>query len=214
MTPRIDAESLEDTLTIEECVSEIKKSSHSRFPIFHETMDHIQGMVHVKDLLRLLSEGKGDGPVIQAVNESTFVPESMPINDLLNLMRTEQIQLAIVVDEYGGTAGLVTIEDIIEELVGEIQDEYDHEEEHIHRLSGGSVILDARTPVDKANKLLDLTIPEKEEYDSIGGYVFHVMGKIPRPGEVLDNDAYTITIQTANSHRLHTVRILKNREVD
>ena len=212
MTPRVDAIGVEDTRTIAQAVSEIEHSSHSRFPVFHETMDDIKGIVHVKDLLRFLHHGKGHEPIEQIIKEATHVPETMPINDLLNLMRTVRTRLAVVVDEYGGTAGLVTREDVVEELIGDLKDEDEKSGSEIHQLSDGSMILDAKTPVDKANKLLTLNIPEKEDYDSLGGYVFQAMGRIPKPGETLSEDGYDITIQTANSHRLHTVRVLKKEE--
>ncbi len=209
MTPRVDMIGLEDTLTISECIAQIKTSPQSRFPVFHESMDDIQGVVHVKDLLRQVSDGQETQRAMHVAKTVPFVPESMPINDLLQLLRTEQAQIAVVVDEYGGTAGLVTVEDVIEELVGEIQDEYDADEKHVSRLSDGSAILSARVPVEDANELLDIHVPESEEYDSLGGYVFHALGRIPRPGETMDGSDFLITVQTASARRLETLRIQK-----
>lgn len=209
MTPRVDIQSLEDTETVMRCADEVKDSPHSRFPVYHESLDDVRGMVHVKDLLRLIRDGKEKELVGRVVKGVPFIPESMPINDLLTLLRSEKSQSAIVVDEYGGTAGLVTMEDILEELVGEIMDEYDKEDARIHQLSDGSAILDARTPVYEVNELLDVRIPENEDYDSAGGFVFHELGRIPRPGEVVQGDGYEITIQTASPRQLHTLRILK-----
>jgi CBS domain containing-hemolysin-like protein len=209
MTPRIELKSLEDVETVASAVDMVKEAPFSRFPLFHETMDDVRGIVHVKDLLRLLRDGKGDQPVLRAVKDAPFVPESMPINDLLTLLRSEKSQTAIVVDEYGGTAGLVTVEDVIEELVGEILDEYDQDEQPVHRLSDGSVIVDARLPVDQVNELLEISIPEDDEYDSAGGFVFHALGRIPRPGETVTGSDFEITIQTANARQLQTLRILK-----
>ena len=209
MTPRVDIEGLEDTETIASCSSKIKSSTHSRFPVFHETVDDIRGLVHVKDLLRLLREGQEQQPVHQAMMKALFVPETMPINDLLGLLRSQQAQLAIVVDEYGGTAGLVTMEDIIEELVGEIRDEYDAAHPTMQHLSDGSTIVDARIPVDEANELLHTSIPEQDDYESVGGFVYHKLGRIPRVGEVIDEDGFQITIQSGNLRKLHRLRILK-----
>ena len=209
MTPRIDVESLEDTETIASAAARVHDSAHSRFPIYHDSIDEIHGVVHVKDLLRSLSEGKNDSPVSVAAKEIPFVPESMPINDLLNLLRASKTQNAIVVDEYGGTAGLVTMEDVIEELVGEILDEYDADEHGVHRLSDGSAILNARMPVDEVNELLDIHIPESEDYDSAGGYIFHKLGRIPRPGERVEGPDFEVTVQTGNARQLHSLRIAK-----
>jgi len=211
MTPRVDIKSLEDTDTIADCVRAVKDSPYSRFPVYHDTLDDVRGVVHVKDMLWHLDDNAGSVPVIQAVKEVPFVTESMPISDLLTLMRSEKAQIAIVVDEYGGTAGLVSIEDIVEELVGEILDEYDPDQKRIQRLSDGSAIVDARLPVDEVNTLLALDIPEDEDYDSIGGFVFHELGRIPRPGELIEGPNYEIMVQTANAHQLHTLRVLEKR---
>jgi len=123
MTPRIDISGLKDTLTVEECIQMVKESRHSRFPVYHESIDDVIGIVHVKDLLRTAAAGQKDIPVRQLVKKVNFVPETMPINDLMKLMKDTQSQLVLVVDEYGGTAGIVSMEDIIEELVSEIEDE-------------------------------------------------------------------------------------------
>jgi len=209
MTPRVEMEGLEDNLTLSEAVNQVKTSSHSRFPVFHTSMDDIRGAAHVKDLLRLLSDGDAAHLVTRAMKEVPFVPESMPINDLLTLLRTEKAQLAAVVDEYGGTAGIVTMEDVMEELVGDIHDEYDEEELRIQSLSDGSVIVDARMPVDEANESFSTTIPEDDSYDSVGGYVFAELGRVPKSGEVVNGPGFQITIQTASPRKIHTVRILK-----
>jgi putative hemolysin len=207
MTPRVAMECFEDADTVAACADEVKSSVYSRFPVFHESIDDIQGVIHVKDILRLLDAGKRGQRIISAAKPMPFVPESMPINDLLQLLRSEQAQMAIVVDEYGGTAGLVTVEDVVEELVGEIQDEYDTDEKAFHELSDGSAVLDARTPVDEVNEMLGIQVPVSEEYDSLGGFIFHELGRIPRPGEVVNGAGFTITIQTANARQLQRLRI-------
>lgn len=207
MVPRVDIEGLEDILTIDQCIHAIKNSRHSRFPVFHEHLDDIRGIVHVKDILGLLSVQQNQQRVLNAAKPVPFVPESMPINDLLRLLRSEKSQLAIVVDEYGGTAGLVTVEDAIEELVGEIHDEYDLTELSMQQLSDGSFLAQAKTAVYEANEQLPVTIPESEEYDSLGGYIFSELGRIPRPGETLEGPEFTITVQTATARQILTLRI-------
>jgi len=207
MTPRVDIIGLEDSTIVGEAIAVIKRSGRSRFPVFHEHLDDILGVVHVKDLLVLLGEGKESVPVITAAKPVPFVPESMPISDLLQLLRSRQAQLAIVVDEYGGTSGLVTIEDILEELVGEIHDEYDVREVEARRLPDGSVVMSARTPVSAANRLSGVNIPEGDDYDSVGGYIFSVLGYIPKAGETVEGDDFTITVQAADQRQIHLVRI-------
>jgi putative hemolysin len=208
MVPRVEMEGIEDFETVNKCADVVNESHYSRFPVYHESLDDIKGSIHVKDILECLTHNKGSQHVINLAKAVPFVPESMPINDLLQLLRTEQSQMAIVVDEYGGTAGLVTMEDIIEELVGEIQDEYDDDEEQdIHRLSDGSTIINARTPVDEVNEELSIHIPTGEEYDSVGGYICNVLGRIPRPGECVEGTDFHITVQSANARQVLTLRI-------
>ncbi len=209
MKHRVDIVSFDHAATIKECVERSKQSYFSRFPVHANSLDDIRGVVHVKDLLRSLSEGQGDQPVASLCNKVTFVPESMPIDELFRLLRAAHAQLAVVVDEYGGTAGLVAMEDIIEELVGEIHDEYDATENAIQTLSDGSYLVDAREPVYEINQALGIEIPEHDDYDSVGGFVFHELGQIPGPGEVIRRDRFELRIQTAMPNRIVNVRIIK-----
>ncbi len=209
MTHRVDIVGLEHMTSIRECIEQVHGGRFSRFPVYAGTLDDVRGMIHVKDLLRFAVEGREDRPIVSLSSKITFVPETMPINDLFKLLRAEQAHLAVVVDEYGGTAGLVSMEDIIEELVGEIHDEYDTAESHIRRLSDHSYLLDARTPIHEVNEQLELKLPEEEEYDSIGGYIFHLLGHIPRPGERIDGDGIELIVHTASANRIHTLRLLK-----
>lgn len=214
MTHRVDIVGLEHMTPIRACIEQVHNGRFSRFPVFAGTLDDVRGVVHVKDLLRFALEGREDRPIVSLCSKITFVPETMPINDLFKLLRKEQAHLAVVVDEYGGTAGLVSMEDIIEELVGEIHDEYDTAESHIRRLSDHSYLLDARTPVHEVNEQLDLKLPEGEEYDSIGGYVFHLLGHIPRPGEHIDGTGVELIVHTAGANRIHTLRLVKKTRAE
>jgi len=209
MTHRVDVIAFEHDATIAECVERSKGSPYSRFPVYADSLDDIRGVVHVKDLLRYLSEGKADHPIVGLCNKVAFVPESMPIDDLFRQLRSTRAQLAVVVDEYGGTAGLVSMEDIIEELVGEIHDEYDPADSSIHPMPDGSYMINARESVHDVNEATQLAIPEHEDYDSIGGYIFHELGKIPAPGECVMKDDYEIRVHTASPNRIHVVRVIK-----
>ena len=208
MTPRIDISGIKDTLTVDECIDQIKESRHSRFPVCHENIDDVVGVVHVKDLLRLMAENKGTTPIAQLAKRIDFVPETMPLNDLLQLMKKSRSQIVLVVDEYGGTEGLVTMEDVIEELVGEIEDEYDLEEKEFHRRPDGSIMVKARMPIDELNEALDVKLPESDEYDSLGGYVFSKLGRIPKMGETLEASGYTLRVHSATQRQIQIIHML------
>lgn len=205
MTPRVDIEGLPAGGTVEESVEKIKGSRHSRFPVYQESIDNISGGVHVKDLLRLLARGDGDAPITEVVKPLCVIPETMPINDLLRQMQNRHFQMALVVDEYGGTAGIVCMEDIIEELIGEINDEYDLAETEIQRRPDGSVLVKASMAVDDLNEELALRIPESDEYDSIGGYVLNELGAIPPVGTHLNAPGAELIVHSATPRRINTL---------
>jgi putative hemolysin len=210
MTPRIDISGVKDSLSVRECIEQVKESRHSRFPVYHENIDDVVGMIHVKDLLLLSNSGDEETSVSQLVKRVDFVPEAMPLNDLLQSMKRSRSQMALVVDEYGGTEGLVTMEDVIEELVGEIEDEYDLDEKEFHRRPDGSIMVKARMPIDELNEVLDAKLPESEEYDSLGGYIYTELGRIPKIGETLDVAGYTLHIHAATERQIQIVQ-LKSR---
>jgi putative hemolysin len=212
MTPRIDISGIRDSLTVHECIDLVKESRHSRFPIFHENIDDVVGMIHVKDLLRLVAAGEGETSISQLVKRIDFVPETMPLNDLLQLMKSSRSQMVLVVDEYGGTEGLVTMEDVIEELVGEIEDEYDLEEKDFHRRPDGSVMVKARMPIYELNEVLASKLPESEEYDSLGGYVYSALGRIPKTGEKLEAPGYSLRIHSATQRQIQIIHMIPNHE--
>lgn len=203
MVPRADIIAVEDTVTIDELMRVFRKAEHSRLPIYHETLDDPRGMVHIRDLMSWITseaEANGEGGLdlgkvdlkrtvasINIARELIFVPASMPVLDLLLKMQTTRLHLALVVDEYGGTDGLVSIEDLVEEVVGEIADEHDVEDEPLMRVDPRlGLVADARTPVDDLEERLgvDLVSEEQEEdFDTVGGVVFSLAGRIPARGE-------------------------------
>ena len=205
MTPRVDIEGLKDDATVDECIDKVKHSRHSRFPVYNETIDNIRGVIHVKDLLRLVAQDQEDRSVTDITKKMSIVPETMPINDLLKQMQVQNFQMAVVVDEYGGTAGIVCMEDIIEELVGEIRDEYDLAEKEIQKRPDGSILVNASLAVDDLNEELNLSIPKSDEYDSIGGFVLSELGTIPRAGQKLSAAGLEITVHNATARRIHTL---------
>ena len=202
MTPRVRMIGLEDTLTVSEALDEIKDSPYSRFPLFHEDYDQVRGMIHVKDLIQAVAGSQLSSPLETWMKPATFVPESMPIRDLLRLMKSHKIHTAIAVDEYGGTAGVVTLEDILEELVGEIEDEHDRETKPFLKVKEGVYQVQASMPVDEANEELGLDLPEEEDYDTIAGYILAALGRIPQTGETLTVPGAEVRIQAANNRQI------------
>ena len=207
MVPRIDISGVKDTLTVSECIELVKESRHSRFPIYHENIDDVVGMVHVKDLLKLASEGRHETLISQLAKKIEYVPETMPLNDLLKLMKNARAQMVLVVDEYGGTEGLVTMEDVIEELVGEIEDEYDLKQRELHKRPDGSVMVPARMPIYELNEELGIKLPESDEYDSLGGFIYTQLGRIPKAGEVVNAHGYALRIHSATHRQIQVVQM-------
>ncbi len=184
------------------------RAGHSRLPVWEGSVDHVLGILYAKDLLPFLKAASGERPSVRALlRPPVFVPESMSIDDLLHEFQRRKVHLAIVGDEYGGTAGLVTIEDLLEEIVGEIQDEYDEEEEMVVRLDDDRVRFDGRASVDEIGDAwddLDLEelLEDRDEYDTIGGLVFHRIGGVPKPGDVVELSGVTITVESTDGRRV------------
>lgn len=212
MVPRTDMVCLEDTATIEEAVETIRRTGLSRVPVYHETLDDILGVLYAKDLLTCI--GRPDCPktVAPLVREAFFVPETKPVDELLVEMRQRKIHMALVADEYGGTAGLVTIEDLLEEIVGEIFDEYDRAVELVRRLDDGTLLLDARLPVDDFNDLLGTAIDI--EADSIGGLFVEKVGRIPQPGDSIEVEGVRLTVRDMEGNRVRTLVVEQSRQRD
>ena len=206
MVPRIDIVCVEINADLSKVVDELKKAGHSRIPVYEERIDNIQGLLYAKDILVLLSEDENTYELRSLLREAYFVPEYKRIDELLREFQANRIHMAIVVDEYGGTAGLVTIEDIMEEVFGEILDEYDKEALLIKKLNDNSYILDARIPIDDLNELLDTTF-EDNDYESLGGMIYQLMGKIPRQQDATELSGYRFTVEQIRAQRILYVRV-------
>ena len=210
MVPRTDIQALQATATLDEVIDTIVSEGHSRIPVYRKSIDEVVGILYAKDLLPLL---KGDDHRLdlrKMLRPPLFVPESMSIDDLLHMRQRRKVHIAIVLDEYGGTAGMVTIEDLIEEIVGEIQDEYDVEEPMTERLSEHLARVDGRAAVDDLADLFDMELEDLEdsdEYDTVGGLIYHRIGGVPKPGDEVRIDAYglILTVETTDGHRVGKV---------
>ena len=206
MVPRPDMVTVEGRDKIGDVLEVAISAGRSRIPVFEQGIDDIQGIVFTKDLIRATRDGGSDAPVRELVREAHFVPETKRVAELMREMQREKFHMAIVVDEYGGTAGLVTLEDIIEELVGEIVDEFDVEDPLFEALPGGSYRLSARMPIDEVNDLLHADLPEGD-WDSIGGLVYNLLGHVPTEGESVERDGFRFTAEKVQGRRIGRVRI-------
>jgi len=209
MTPRTDMITVPATATIREFVDQALQHGHSRIPIFEENLDNIFGVVHIRDGLRSFVEHKEDATVRELVRDVLIVPENKNIGDLLTEFKKTKTHMAIVVDEYGGTRGMVTLEDLLEELVGDIADEHEVVEEYVEEMEDGSVIVDARMSLYDFNERLNLKI-EDEDYNTVGGHVFGKLGREPKPGDEVEVDGHILRVEESDRHRIIKLRLVKN----
>ncbi len=211
MVPRIDMVTLEVNTPVNGVIDTIIKCGHTRIPVYREKIDDIVGVLYVKDLITYLYNGE---PVVleDIVREAAFVPEAQKIDDILRLFKKTRKHIAIVVDEYGGTAGLVTMEDILEEIVGEIQDEYDTEEVLIQKINNAEYLVNAKINIDELNEQIGVSIPS-EEVDTLAGFLYNLANAIPEPGQKLSFGKLDFTIEEVVGQRIGRVRIrIKGRE--
>ena len=206
MVPRVDIFFIEDNITIAEAIKEIQARGFSRVPVFQETRDRIVGILFVKDLLIPLAEGKGDKLVSDYMREPFFVPETKIALELLEEMQASRQQLAVVVDEYGGTDGIVTLEDIVEEIVGEIFDEFDRGREAVREQSEGIWIVEGSLSIDDALEY-GFEIEGSEDYETLAGWMLDQMGHIPYVGEKIEHNGYIFSVQNMRRRRIARIRI-------
>ena len=215
MVPRIDMVSLAASASLDEVIDKVIDGGHSRIPVYQDTIDEIIGVLYAKDLLPFLKPSSDGRPGLRSLLRTpVFVPESMSVDDLLHEFQRRKVHIAIVLDEYGGTAGLVTIEDLLEEIVGEIQDEYDEEEPLIVRLSDDEARIDGRADVDDLGELFDtdLGLEDEDEYDTVGGLIYHRIGGVPKPGDQVQVDGLTLTVETTAGRRVGQVLAVRERD--
>lgn len=210
MTPRTEVSGIEVNSSLEQIKENILSQGHSRIPVYEENIDHIHGMLYSKDLIAYLASNK-PFDLRSALREVLMVPESKPVAELLSEFKSRKVHIAIVLDEYGGTAGLVTIEDILEELVGDIQDEHEFEEQNdtIEQVDENTFEIEARIYIDDLNDKLDLELPEDEDYETLGGFVFSTLGHIPHIGESFEYQNLKMTVTEAERTKVNRVRIEK-----
>jgi putative hemolysin len=213
MVPRTDINAIDRESSLDQIVEIVRNSPHTRLPVFEHDLDRIVGVIHAKDLLRFLAqEPQPEFRLEQLMRPITYTPESKKVDELLHEMQAQRVHMVIVLDEYGGTAGLVTLEDLLEEIVGEIRDEYDvAEEEQLHIVSETEALVDARFSIAELNDVLDLGIEESDDYDSVGGYVLATLGRFPAAGTTFQSGPVRWTVEAVTGYRILRVRLVSSR---
>jgi CBS domain containing-hemolysin-like protein len=215
--PRADIVAIAESASFTDIVALFAEAGHSRLPVYRETLDEVVGMIHVKDVFAVLAEGRPPPPLIDLIREPLYVPQSMGVLDLLAEMRAKRTHLAIVIDEYSGTEGLLTIEDLVEEIVGEIEDEHDDEPEPLFALGeNGCWEVEARAELDDIGEAIDPRLAEVEEdVDTLGGLAAVLAGHVPEVGEILLHPSgWRIEVTQADERRVHRLRLHPPVEVD
>lgn len=212
MIPRIDMVTLESTATVDEAVDLALQGGFSRIPVYEENVgiDEIIGILYTKDMLRQLREGHNTLSIRELVRPAYFVPETKKLDDLLHEIRQSRVHMVIVIDEYGSVAGLVTIEDLVEEIVGDIQDEYDREEVLFERVNENEYIFDAKISIDDFNEVMDTNL-ENEYYDTLGGFLYDKLDKIPITGDTITVGDLTYTVLATRGRRITKVKVVHNQ---
>jgi len=208
MTPRTDIIAVEADAELDVILKTITSAGHSRLPVYENNIDNIIGFVYAKDLLTEIGRDTTGFSLRNKIREAYFVPETKPLRTLLHEFQNQKLHIAVVLDEYGGTAGIVTIEDVLEELVGEITDEYEKKQpEPVKKIDSDTIEVDARTYIDDLNDQFELNLPEDEDYDTVGGFVFSYLGYIPKTAETFDYENLKFIISSAEARRINLVKI-------
>ena len=206
MVPRIDLVAVEEQTSLEDALDVIIKAGHSRIPVYRGNIDHVQGLLYAKDMLPPFRDGQHDLPITQLMRPAYFVPESKKVDDLLRELQQRKVHMAVIVDEYGGTAGAVTIEDLLEEIVGDIQDEYDTETPLAVQLGEREFVFDAQIRLDEVSEMLDVEF-ETEESDTLGGFIYSMLGSIPTVGSRVEYDELSLEVLSVQGRRILQVKV-------
>jgi len=211
MVPRTDMVCCPADATLSDFLELIIRSGHSRVPLFEGSTDKIVGVVYAKDLLRNWGANDETLTLTEVMRTPYFIPETKRIDDLLKDFRTRRVHMAIAVDEYGGTSGLITIEDLLEEIVGDIQDEYDSEIPWLQPQDDGTLLVDARANVEELEEHYDIEIP-REKFDTVGGYLFHLLGNVPQKGEKVTDNGLVLMVEDSDERKIEKVRVWRDAE--
>jgi CBS domain containing-hemolysin-like protein len=213
MKPRPDIVAIESDKALRDVQALVLRHGYSRIPVFTDDLDNVDGIVFAKDVLKALHQGKQDMPLRDIIRPAHFVPESKKVADLLREMQQEKFHIALVTDEYGSVSGLVTLEDLLEELVGEITDEYDTDEPVLEEVGDGVYRVDGKMAIDEVNDILDVELPD-EEWDTVGGLMLGLMGEIPDEGAEVDFQGLRFTAEKVNGRRIAKILIARREDLE
>jgi CBS domain containing-hemolysin-like protein len=191
-------------VTTDELIATIIDCGHSRIPVYDGTIDNITGILYAKDLLKHWGDNSPDFDIRKISRQPFYIPEAKNLEELLQEFKKRRVHIAIVIDEYGGTSGLITIEDLLEQIVGDIQDEYDSEEELVQLQPDGSSVVDARFPIEEFEQLFEVEV-ERDKFDTVGGLIFSLLGRIPRTGDEVSTSSIRLTVLSAGERRIGKV---------
>lgn len=209
MVPRIDMIAVEERKTVNEVLDLIMKYGHSRIPVYRERIDNIVGIIYAKDLLTavLMKDDRDKIKITDLMREAYYIPETKKVNELLKELQLQKIHMAIILDEFGGTEGLITIEDILEEIVGDILDEYDDEENLIEQVNENKYIIKAQIDLEEIEEVFDIEFPEEDDYSSLGGFVFNTLGRVPMLGDQVKYKNLIMTVKKVSNRRIREIEI-------
>jgi CBS domain containing-hemolysin-like protein len=208
MVPRTDIVAIDADEDFDTLARLIADKGLSRIPVYEDDIDHVLGFAHAKELLRHITNGPRKPLLRDVTRDAYVVPETKNVHDLLKEMKENRISIALVVDEYGGTAGVVTVEDLVEEIVGEIRDEYDAPEEEVEQLSSDEAIVDGRVGIDEINERFDTAL-QKDDFDSVGGFIINELGRMPNAGDAVTVDGISMKVMSVAGRRIKKVRVTK-----
>jgi len=209
MMPRVDMVTIDSTSSIDDVMDLISEKQFSKIPIYKENIDNITGIIYAKDLLPYLTGSRPNVPIINLARTPFFVPETKEIDELMKDFKNKKTNISIVVDEWGGTSGLITLEDIVEEVLGEIQDPYDNDESLIFKQKDSSMIIDAKITIYDLEEEIEIDFPEDREYDTLAGFILHSVGDIPKIGERINYQNYQITVKSIDGNRIDKIHLVK-----
>jgi putative hemolysin len=212
MVPRTDIVAVDVDTPLREVMDLVMRTGHSRIPVFQQNPDDVVGILYVKDVFREIAKGRLDAPLRDLLRPAHFVPETKKVAELLREMQRQKVHLAIVVDEYGGTSGLVTIEDIVEQIVGEIRDEFEVAEERIVPVSANEAVMDGRVRFEDVKDLFDVDVPSSEEYDTLAGFIVHELGRMPRAGDVVQAGDISFVVEAVEGRRARKIRVRRGAD--
>lgn len=211
MVPRTAMACIPVDVTAVELIATIIDCGHSRIPVYEGTVDNITGVLYAKDLLKYWGENSPALDIKKIARQPFYIPETKNLEELLQEFKKRRVHIAIVIDEYGGTSGLITIEDLLEQIVGDIQDEYDTEEELIQLQPDGTTVVDARMPIEELEQFFEIEV-EREKFDSVGGLIFYLLGRVPRTGDEVTCSGIRLTVLSAGDRRIGKLRAEKVME--